>query len=819
MNCLLSNCLMFLFTDSNAPEQSPSEEKSPATIAEKTAGMERFPGYFTFYWDAKDGKIWLEIDKWDTEFLYVNSLPAGVGSNDIGLDRGQLGRTRVVMFQRSGPKVLMLQPNYSFRAISNNPDEQRSVQEAFAQSVIWGFQVSAEEDGHILVDASEFYLRDAQNVVGVLKNKQQGDYKLDASRSAFYLPCTKNFLRNTEVEVTLTFTGDSPGSFIRQVVPSPEALTVRQRHSFIQLPDDNYKPRAFDPRAGFFAISYMDFATPIGEPIVKRSICRHRLKKKQSNAPMSKPVEPIVYYVDRGAPEPIRSALIEGARWWNQAFEAAGYQDAFHVKLLPEDADAMDVRYNIIQWVHRSTRGWSYGNTVTDPRTGEIIKGHVTIGSLRVRQDYLIAEGLLAPYEAGEPVPPEMQEMALARMRQLSVHEVGHAIGLAHNYAASALNRASVMDYPHPLVKLNDDGTLDLSEAYTTGIGDWDKVAIAYGYQDFPAGSDEAKRLNDILSNAISRGLIFIADQDARPAGSAHPIAHLWDNAANPVAELARVMEVRAHALSRFSENNIREGSPIGTLEEVLVPVYLYHRYQLEAAAKVLGGVYYTYAVRGDGQKILEIVSPQEQREALDTLLRTIQPESLALPENVLRLIPPRPYGYQRTRETFKVRTGGTFDSLAAAESAAHMTVRLILHPERTARLVEYHSRDNRFPGFGEVANRLIESTWKSPHGLGYHAEIQRVVDSVVLYHLISLAANKDASEQARAIAFLKLNELKHWLTEQVKQTTDESQRGHYLFALSQINRFQEKPTEVNITKPVEAPAGPPIGMVGCRWE
>lgn len=372
------------------------------------------------------------------------------------------------------------------------------------------------------MDASDFYLRDAQNVVGVLKNKQQGDYKLDTSRSAFYLPSTKNFLRNTEVEVTLTFTGDSPGSFTRQVVPSPEALTVRQRHSFIQLPDDNYKPRAFDPRAGFFAISYMDFATPIGEPMVKRFICRHRLQKKQPNEPLSEPVEPIVYYVDRGAPEPIRSALIEGARWWNQAFEAVGYKDTFQVKLLPEDADSMDVRYNIIQWVHRSTRGWSYGNTVTDPRTGEIIKGHVTIGSLRVRQDYLIAEGLLAPYESGQPIPPEMQEMALARLRQLSVHEVGHAIGLAHNFAASAANRASVMDYPHPLVQLNDDGTLDLSEAYTTGIGDWDKVAIAYGYQDFPAGSDEAKRLNDILSEAIAHGLIFIADQTTDESQQAH---------------------------------------------------------------------------------------------------------------------------------------------------------------------------------------------------------------------------------------------------------------------------------------------------------
>jgi hypothetical protein len=567
----------------------------------------------------------------------------------------------------------------------------------------------------------------------------------------------------------------------------------------------------------------MDFATPVGEPIVKRFIRRHRLKKKDPGVPMSEPVEPIVFYVDRGAPEPIRSALIEGAQWWNQAFEAAGYKDAFQAKLLPEGADAMDVRYNMIQWVHRSTRGWSYGNTVTDPRTGEIIKGHVTIGSLRVRQDYLIAEGLLAPYESGKPVSPEMQEMALARMRQLSVHEVGHSIGLTHSFAASTSDRASVMDYPHPLVKLNDDGSLDLSDAYAIGVGEWDKATIAYGYQDFLEDTDEAKMLNDILSRAISRGFILISDADARPAGGAHPLAHLWDNGPDPVDELARVMEIRSRALSRFSEKNIRVGSPMGTLEEVLVPVYMFHRYQVEAASKVLGGAYYTYAVRGDGQKIVERVPSQEQRNALDALLCTIQPGELALPEHVLHLIPPRPQGYQRTRETFNIRTGVTFDPLAVAETAANLTVRLILHPERAARLVEYHARDNSFPGLGEVADRLVESTWRSPHGLssnearesGYHAEIQRVIDNVVLYHLMSLAANENASEQVRAVAFLKLDELKNWLTEQMKQVTDESQRAHYFFAISQINQFQKNPKEVNVTKPVETPAGAPIGIIG----
>ncbi|HET8967171.1 MAG TPA: DUF5117 domain-containing protein, partial [Candidatus Acidoferrum sp.] len=527
---LLRNVVIGLVVLCGQTVAARSSDAQDSAIAEKTKGAQKLAGYFNLYWDAKIGKLWMEIDKWDTEFLYQSGLPAGVGSNDIGLDRGQLGATRVVQFARSGSKVLLVQENLNFRAISNDADEKRAVRDSFAESVLWGFAAAAEENGRVLVDATDFFLRDAHNVTNALRRTKQGTYKLDPSRSALYLPNTKNFPLNTEVEATLTFTGDEPGRWVRDVTPDPAAITVREHHSFVQLPRPGYKPRIYDPRSSFFGISYMDYATPVSEPIVKRFAARHRLAKKDPTAVVSEAVEPIVYYLDRGAPEPIRSALLEGARWWNQAFEAAGYKNAFRVELLPEGADMMDLRYNVIQWVHRATRGWSYGMGVIDPRTGEIIKGHVTLGSLRVRQDYLIAEGLLAPYEKGKPVSTKMQEMALARLRQLSAHEVGHTLGLEHNYSSSTVNRSSVMDYPPPLAKLAANGSIDLSDAYATGIGEWDKVSIAWGYQDFPAGTDEPAALNKALMDGYGKGLRFLTDQDARPPGSSSSVAHLWDS-------------------------------------------------------------------------------------------------------------------------------------------------------------------------------------------------------------------------------------------------------------------------------------------------
>jgi hypothetical protein len=789
--------------------QAPGD--SPPGLASQLGTFEHLPGYFDLYWDESEGRLIVEIDEIDREFLYQSSMARGVGSNDLGLDRGQLGATRVVRFAQSGPRVLMIERNLDYRAQSDNADEIAAVDESFAQSVVWGFESLGEIDGRVYIDATDFLIRDAHRIGPRLAAEEEGAYKPDPSRSAIYLPNTKAFPDNSEMEAIVTFTGQPTGPWLPTVTPDAGTFSVHLHHSFIRLPDDNYEPLPFEARSGYFGRTFQDYATPVGDPLRVSFAARHRLEKQDPSAAVSEAVDPIVYYVDRGAPEPIRTALIKGAAWWNQAFEAAGYRDAFQVELLPEGADPMDVRYNVIQWVHRSTRGWSYGGGVIDPRTGEIMKGKVTLGSLRVRQDYLIAEGLLAPY-GDEERPDIPMEMALARIRQLSAHEVGHTLGIQHNMAASTQDRASVMDYPHPLIRIDDDGSINLDEAYGVGIGEWDKRVILYGYQDFPDGVDPQAGRDAIMAETIAQGFVYVSDPDSRPISGAHPLGNLWDNGEDAIAELEHLLDVRAIALDRFSEANIRPGRPMATIEEVLVPIYLIHRFQLIATGKFVGGHYFSYNMRGDGQDASRPVSPDRQRQAISALLETLSPEVLRIPDHVLAMIPPRPPGFPKSRETFPTNTGKIFEPIGAAQSAAALTLDVLLEPSRAARMIALSAQNATMPGFNELADDLLRATWFAPKREGIEAEIQRAVNNLALGRLMMLAVDASADGQARAIALDTIDRLDDWLSPRVASENDPDWRAHYRFGRHRIETMRNDPSSVEQIERVTVPPGEPIG-------
>jgi hypothetical protein len=824
---LVSSTTLFAQRPAGATSDGP-----PPTIAAKTASMTNMPGLLPLHWDANTGKLYLEIplgaNGKSAELLYTHSLPYGTGSNDLGLDRGQTSPGRIVRFERTGPKVLLVEPNEAFRSSATDPAEQLSVRQSFPSSVLAGFRVEAQSpDGAVLVDASDFFLRDAHGVAETLTRMQQGNYRLDPMRSTIDLDSTKAFPKNTEVDAMLTFTTESTGgrrgsSFVADVTPDPHAMTIHEHQSFLELPPPGFTPRRFDPRAGYFPSSYRDYSTPLGDQLDQQFIIRHRLIKKDPNCVKAcEAVAPIQYYVDNGAAEPMRSALLEGARWWDQAFQAAGWAPGtFKVDILPAGADPMDVRYNMIQWVHRYTRGWSYGAAIADPQTGEIIKGNVTLGSLRGRQDYLIAEALLSPYVQGRTITPAndpMLAMVLQRLRQLAAHETGHTLGLAHNFAASTFPHSpdetmSVMEYPAPWITLGKDGIPDLSHAYPVNIGIWDKTAIDYGYRQFPPKADEHAELNKILAASEKTGMVFMTDEDARPFSSASPIDHLWDNGSDAATELERILTIRTAALARFGENAIKPGEPLAQLEDTLVPLYLLHRYQTEAAIKMIGGLDYRYSLRGDGQKLPEIVPLADQNRAIAAVLKTLEPETLTLPEALLKIMPPRPPGLRKTQESFPSETGLTFDPIATAESAADLTLAVLLDPARASRIVQYHMREHPGPSLRVLLESISKTTAERPEG-GHtiSSEVERAVEFRALEAMFGLAVNPAASSQARAIARSHIDVLlKAWTTE--PPPSDSAEAIHRKAMIDRIDEFEKDPAKFVPVKPIEAPPGMPIG-------
>ncbi len=727
----------------------------PKVFAERTKSAAAF-----FKVEAgDDGATLITLPKPDTEgvslrVIHSAGLTAGLGSNPVGLDRGYADEGKILAFRRIGKKLVIEEENWMYRASADNALEKEAVRQSFASSFLWAGEIADESpNGSIKVDISSFLTSDVLDLKGVLDGAGQGAYSIDKDRSFVDAKSFLAFPDNVEIDAFVTLAGEKAGNEVSATAADGRTFTLTQHHSFVRLPDDGFKPRPFDPRAGAIDVPFYDFSAKLGDPVVTRYARRFRLERKDPAARSGPVKKPIIFYIDPGAPEPVRQALIEGAQWWADAFKAAGFEDGYRVELLPEGAHPMDVRYNVVQWVHRQTRGWSYGSGVYDPRTGEMLKAHVVLGSQRVRQDRMIFEGLASAAKTGTGAADDPVQLSLARIRQLSAHEIGHTLGFAHNFAASSNNRASVMDYPAPYVRPTAAGGLDFSGAYSVGAGDWDKVAATWLYSEFRNGADEKAALDAIIRNAYARGLRFVDDAQARGVESAHPYAAVWDNGADAVDALGETMRVRQIALSRFGDRSIKAGRPTSDLSAVIVPIYLYHRYQIDAAAKLIGGYDFRYALKGDGDYAAKPVAGERQRAALSALVATLDPATLDLSDATLDILTPEIesfLGGSGGAELFAGATAPMFDLLAAADAAGSKTLGAIFHPARSARLIELERRGGDAPTYAEtlaaVEDRLF---WAS--AAGRQAEIARRLQTRFVSMLIEIASGGGAAGEAQA--------------------------------------------------------------------
>lgn len=794
----------------------PYRDEGTAQKRSALDGTERLEGLLPIHVDRQGGRILLSLpapgrDGVAARVLYTTSLRTGLGSAPIGLDRAQPGPAQVLIMRRLGKKVAFEFENPRFRATGASAAEQAAAADAFATSTLWLGDVIDGPNGALLVDIAPFLIRDVKGITAQLNTSGEKGWKLVEALSAADPHSARAFPRNLEFEARQTYASETPGPEVRNIAPDPRQVTLVVRHSFIALPESGYVSRAFDPRGGSFATQVLDFGTPLGGQIVQNLANRFRLEKVDPAAPRSRVKKPIVFYIDNAAPEPIRTALLEGASWWKAAFEAAGFIDAYQVEILPDGVDPLDIRYNVVNWVNRATRGWSYGYAVADPRTGEILKGSVLLGSLRVRQDMLIYEGLVGAAKTGTGGPNDPAQVALARIRQLAAHEVGHALGLLHNFAGSTQDRASVMDYPAPRIGLVN-GAPDLSDAYGIGLGAWDIHAIDWLYGN-SAGTNPDTAASAKAAAAEQRGLRFLTDENARSASASQPWGSLWDDGADPVAELSRMMGVRAAAVARFGPDALAAGEPVAALRRKFVPIWLLHRYQMEAATKLIGGVFSTYAVAGGVGQTSATVDGAIQHRALDAVLATLAPAELDVPE---RLITQLSAGWSgdndRQTDIEVMRTAGSavFDPLVAAEVAAEISLRALLAPERLARLADQSRRDSSVPSPALLATRLLAIA-ETPTADPRLAAVRRVVGRRVVLNLAKAAADPAGGAEAASLIDQVLTD---WAARQQARSFAKGADRSWALATARLLRDREalaaalRDKDANVT----IPPGMPIG-------
>ena len=765
--------------------------------------------------EATKGRILLTLpspaaDGVAIRVLYSTAMRTGLGSAPLALDRGKIGNTQLLAFRRIGGKIAVQFENPRFRNTSGGPDRQTAVASDFGISTVWLTDIAETlPDGRIVIDIAPFLALDTLGIaaslnaeldslgVGAATSLGGKGFRLEDKLSLADPASVKVFPDNIEVDAVQTFVSDNPGVEVENIVPDPRKVTLSVHHSFVRLPSPGFKPLAFDPRLGGFSTQVVDFGAPLGAAVVKDLANRFRLEKTDPAAPRSRVKKPIVYYIDRNTPDAIRPALLEGIGWWADAFDAAGFIDAFRVELLPEGADPLDVRYNMVNWVDRATRGWAYGQQITDPRTGEIVKGMVVLGSLRARQDIQIFQALVGAGELNSGGPNDPVKVALDRLAQLGAHEVGHTLGFAHNFAASTQDRASVMDYPPPRIGLVD-GKPYLSDAYAKGIGSWDTATVRWLYGE--AGEAEVTK--------AAAAFRFVQDDNARSPDSAYVWGGLWDDGTDPTAELTRMMQVRAAALARFGLGTLSAGEPVANLRRRFVPLWLLHRYQLVAAAKQIGGVDFTYAVNGGGREAAQPVAAAQQRAALDAILATISPEALRVPAALLPLLSAAQNGAsdrQYDTEIFATAGGPVFDPLVAADAAAQLTVQTLIAPRRLARLVAQQQGDPGMPGLGELLERLTATV------LGRTGDdLGRRIAYRTLVTMAQVARRPDASPEVAAALDQALEDAGQRLARQRAEGPGRA------WALSLSRRLldaeQREKLAASLPRAVTVPPGDPIG-------